>query len=61
MTWTKGFDIKGVEGEDVVLQLGQALESRVSHVMLTEPRRNVISERMEADRENRNCPSKSSR
>lgn len=31
VTWTKGFDIKGVEGEDVVLQLGQALEKRVSH------------------------------
>lgn len=31
VTWTKGFDIKGVEGEDVVLQLGQALDKRVSH------------------------------
>lgn len=30
VTWTKGFDIKGVEGEDVVLQLGQALERQVS-------------------------------
>lgn len=32
VTWTKGFDIKGVEGEDVVLQLGRVLEKRVSRV-----------------------------
>lgn len=28
VTWTKGFDIKGVEGQDVVIQLGQALSKR---------------------------------
>lgn len=31
VTWTKGFNIKGVEGEDVVLQLEQVLERRVGH------------------------------
>lgn len=29
--WTKGFDIDGVEGQDVVPQLEAALKSRVSH------------------------------
>lgn len=29
-TWTKGFDIKGVENEDVVKQLEDALAKRVS-------------------------------
>ena len=29
-TWTKGFDIQGVEGQDVVAQLGEAMEKRVS-------------------------------
>ena len=29
-TWTKGFDIKGVEGEDVAAQLGDAMNMRVS-------------------------------
>lgn len=29
-TWTKGFDIEGVEGQDVVKQLGDAIEKRVS-------------------------------
>jgi hexokinase len=29
-TWTKGFDIKGVEGHDVADQLRQALHKRVS-------------------------------
>lgn len=28
MTWTKGFDIEGVEQEDVVIQLGEALSRR---------------------------------
>jgi hexokinase len=28
-TWTKGWDIKGVEGHDVAQQLRQALERRV--------------------------------
>jgi hexokinase len=28
-TWTKGFDIKGVEGCDVTSQLHEALEKRV--------------------------------
>ncbi|KAK7732293.1 hypothetical protein SLS53_008584 [Cytospora paraplurivora] len=28
VTWTKGFDIKGVEGEDVVVQLGEAIAKR---------------------------------
>lgn len=30
VTWTKGFDISGVEGQDVVLQLGDAISKRVS-------------------------------
>lgn len=29
VTWTKGFDIKGVEGQDVVIQLGEAINKRV--------------------------------
>lgn len=29
VTWTKGFDIKGVEGQDVVIQLGEAIGKRV--------------------------------
>lgn len=46
-TWTKGFDIKGVEGHDVADQLRQALHKRVSCLkvlnqsqlkMLTNPR-----------------------
>lgn len=28
VTWTKGFDIKGIEGEDVVIQLGDAIAKR---------------------------------
>lgn len=28
VTWTKGFDIKGVEQEDVVIQLGEAFSRR---------------------------------
>lgn len=30
-TWTKGFDIKGVEGEDAAGQLREAMEKRVRH------------------------------
>lgn len=30
VTWTKGFDIAGVEGQDVVLQLGEAIRKQVS-------------------------------
>lgn len=30
VTWTKGFDIAGVEGQDVVLQLDEAISKRVS-------------------------------
>lgn len=32
VTWTKGFDISGVEGQDVVLQLADAIRKRVSNV-----------------------------
>ncbi|KUI71970.1 Hexokinase [Cytospora mali] len=28
VTWTKGFDIKGIEGQDVVIQLGDAIAKR---------------------------------
>ncbi|KAI1843476.1 hypothetical protein JX266_010302 [Neoarthrinium moseri] len=31
-TWTKGFDIKGVEGEDVVSQLDKALRAKDLHI-----------------------------
>lgn len=34
-TWTKGFDIKGVEGHDVADQLRQALHKRVSSYIST--------------------------
>lgn len=30
-TWTKGFDIKGMEGEDIAAQFRSSLEKRVSH------------------------------
>lgn len=30
-TWTKGFDIKGVEGEDIAEQFRKSLEARVSY------------------------------
>lgn len=30
VTWTKGFEIAGVEGQDVVLQLDEAISKRVS-------------------------------
>ena len=32
--WTKGFDIQGVEGEDVVMQLRDALDEKVSFPLL---------------------------
>jgi len=32
-TWTKGFDIKGVEGEDVAQQLRDAMAKRVSLIL----------------------------
>lgn len=32
-TWTKGFDVQGVEGEDVARQLREAIERKVSHVL----------------------------
>lgn len=34
VTWTKGFDIKGIEGEDVVIQLGDAIAKRGVNVRI---------------------------
>lgn len=34
VTWTKGFDIKGIEGEDVVIQLGDAIAKRGLNVRI---------------------------
>ena len=36
-TWTKGLEIKGVEGQDVAAQLREELKRRVAQVSLTSP------------------------
>ena len=39
-TWTKGFDIKGVEGEDVAVQLTDAMKKRVCSTLHLQISRN---------------------
>lgn len=43
ITWTKGFDCEGVEGEDVVRLLHEAIERRdVSHSLLNNAHRSLL-------------------
>jgi hexokinase len=41
--WTKGFDISGVEGEDVVPQFQAALDARVSHALPVQGRGGMLA------------------
>lgn len=45
ITWTKGFEIKGVEGEDAAAQLREAMEKKVGFLLdLLEARRLTVPE-----------------